>query len=119
MPPDLFADVAPVVVNAWRARAAVESPSHLREHPQPTKLALLCALRKIAEASLKTPDDTVREVIYPVVGGEATLTDLVNEYRATGTEYQRQKRKVFKASYTPITTSRPDPPARRAGVSLQ
>ena len=39
-------------------------------------------------------------MIYPVVGGEATLTDLVNEYRATGTEYQRQKRKVFKASYT-------------------
>ncbi len=57
-------------------------------------------LRKIAEASLKTPDDSVREVIYPVVGGEATLTDLVNEYRATGSEYQRQKRKVFRASYT-------------------
>jgi hypothetical protein len=57
-------------------------------------------LRKLAEASLKAPDDSVREVIYPVVGGEATLTDLVNEYRATGTEYQRQKRKVFKASYT-------------------
>jgi rhamnose utilization protein RhaD (predicted bifunctional aldolase and dehydrogenase) len=57
-------------------------------------------LRKIAEASLRTPDDSVRKVIYPVVGGEATLTDRVNEYRATGTEYQRQKRKVFKASYT-------------------
>ena len=147
---DLFADVASRVVAGWRARAAVESPSHLREHPQPTKLALLCALlvlrerevtdtlaqllistihrinahaeqrvvaefvkdfrrvrgkdtmlRKIAEASLKTPDDSVREVIYPVVvGGEATLTDLVNEYRATGSEYQRQKRKVFRASYT-------------------
>ena len=149
LPPDLFADIAPPVVAGWRARAIVESPSHLREHPQPTKLALLCALlvlrerevtdtlaqllistihrinahaekkvveefvkdfrrvrgkdtmlRKIAEASLKAPDDSVREVIYPVVGGAATLTDLVNEYRATGTEYQRQKRKVFKASYT-------------------
>ncbi len=149
LPSELFADVAPTVVAGWRARAMVESPSHLREHPQPTKLALLCALlvlrerevtdtlaqllistihrinahaeqkvveefvndfrrvrgkdtmlRRIAEASLKTPDDTVREVIYPVVGGEATLTDLVNEYRATGTENQRQKRKVFKASYT-------------------
>ena len=32
-------------------------------------------LAKIAEASLRTPDDSVREVIYPVVGGEATLTD--------------------------------------------
>jgi hypothetical protein len=149
LPADLFADIAPVIVAGWRARAMVESPSHLREHPQPTKLALLCALlhvrerevtdslaqllistvhrinahaeqkvvaelvkdfkrvtgketmlRKIAEASLGTPDDTVREVIYPVVGGEATLSDLVNEYRATGTEYQRQKRNVLKASYT-------------------
>ena len=49
LPSDLFADVAPVVVNAWRARAAVESPSHLREHPQPTKLALLCALLVVRE----------------------------------------------------------------------
>jgi DNA-binding cell septation regulator SpoVG len=149
LPADLFDGVAPKIVAGWRARAMVESPSHLREHPQPTKLALLCALlvlrerevtdmlaqllittihrinahaekkvvaefvkdfrrvrgkdtmlRKIAEASLRTPDDSVRDVIYPVVGGEATLTDLVNEYRATGTEYQRNKRKVFKSSYT-------------------
>lgn len=28
LPPDLFADVAPKVVAGWRARAAVESPSH-------------------------------------------------------------------------------------------
>jgi len=35
LPSDLFADVAPSVVAGWRARAAVESPSHLREHPQP------------------------------------------------------------------------------------
>jgi hypothetical protein len=126
LPADLFAGVAANVVSGWRARAAVESPVDLREPPQPTKLALLCALlalrerevtdslaqllistvhritahaeqkvitelvkdfkrvtgketmlRKIAEASLGTPDETVREVIYPVVGGEATLKDLV------------------------------------------
>jgi hypothetical protein len=149
LPADLFAGIAPSVVAGWRARAIVESPIHLRQHPQPTKLALLCALlalrerevtdslaqllistvhrinahaeqkviaelvkdykrvtgketllRKIAEASLGTPDDTVRQVIYPVVGGETTLKDLVAEYGAKGTEYQRQKRKVFKASYT-------------------
>jgi len=149
LPAGLFDGVDARIVAGWRARAMVESPVHLREHPQPTKLALLCALlvlrerevtdalaqllistvhrinahaeekviaelvkdfkrvtgketllRKIAEASLGTPDDTVRRVIYPVVGGEATLKDLVAEYRAKGTEYQRQKRKVFKASYT-------------------
>ena len=149
LPAGLFDGVDARIVAGWRARAAVESPVHLREHTQPTKLALLCALlhlreqevtdalaqllistvhrinarseekvitelvkdfkrvtgketllRKIAEASLGTPDDTVREVIFPVVGGEATLQDLVAEYRQKGTEYQRQKRKVFKASYS-------------------
>ena len=30
LPPGLFADVAPNVMSGWRARAAVESPSHLR-----------------------------------------------------------------------------------------
>jgi hypothetical protein len=149
LPAGLFDGVDARIVAGWRARAAVESPVHLREHPQPTKLALLCALlyirerevtdalaqllistvhrinarseekvitelvkdykrvtgketllRKIAEASLGTPDDTVREVIFPIVGGEATLQDLVAEYRQKGTEYQRQKRKVFKASYS-------------------
>ncbi|MCA1698300.1 MAG: DUF4158 domain-containing protein, partial [Actinobacteria bacterium] len=140
LPAGLFTGIDARIVAGWRARAAVESPVHLREHPQPTKLALLCALlhlrerevtdalaqllistahrinarsedkvitelvkdfkrvtgketllRKIAEASLGTPDDTVREVIFPVVGGEATLQDLVAEYRQKGTEYQRQK----------------------------
>ena len=32
LPDGLFADVAPRVVTAWRARAAMESPSHLRDH---------------------------------------------------------------------------------------
>ncbi len=149
LPAGLFDGIDARIIAGWRARAAVESPVHLREHPQPTKLALLCALlylrerevtdalaqllistvhrinarseekvitelvkdfkrvtgketllRKIAEASLGTPDDTVREVIFPVVGGEATLQDLVAEYRQKGTEYQRQKRKVFNASYS-------------------
>jgi TnpA family transposase len=54
----------------------------------------------IAEAALDAPDETVRQVIYPVVGGETTLRDLVAEYRASGTEYQRNKRRVFKSSYT-------------------
>ncbi len=149
LPVGLFADVAPTVVAGWRARAGVESPSHVRDHPRPTRLTLLAALlflrereitdtlvellistvhrinarsekkvveefvkdfkrvtgkdnllRKIAEASLEGPDDTVRQVIYPVVGGESTLRDLVAEYRSKGTEYQRNKRRVFKASYT-------------------
>ena len=48
----------------------------------------------------RRPTTRCATVIYPVVGGETTLRDLVAEYRATGTEYQRNKRRVFKASYT-------------------
>ena len=33
LPATLFTDVGPKVVTAWRARAAVESPSHLRATP--------------------------------------------------------------------------------------
>ena len=47
LPPGLFADVAPKVLSGWRARAAVESPSHLRRRlknsPQST-VTLLAAL---------------------------------------------------------------------------
>ena len=45
LPARLFADVAPRVLAAWRAQAMVESPSHLRAHPNPAKtLTLLAAL---------------------------------------------------------------------------
>jgi hypothetical protein len=43
LPGDLFADVAPRVLAGWRARVMVESPSHLRDHPEPLTLTLLAA----------------------------------------------------------------------------
>jgi len=43
LPAGLFAGVAPKVLAAWRARAAMEAPSHLREHQDPVKLTLLAA----------------------------------------------------------------------------
>lgn len=44
LPADLFADVPEPVVAAWRARAAQEYPSDLREHPRPVRVTLLAAL---------------------------------------------------------------------------
>ena len=44
LPPGLFDGIAANVVAAWRARAAVESPSHLARHDQPVRLVLLAAL---------------------------------------------------------------------------
>jgi hypothetical protein len=44
LPDGLFAGIAPKVIAAWRARAVVEAPSHLRTHPPALKLTLLAAL---------------------------------------------------------------------------
>ena len=44
LPDGVFAGIAPKVTAAWRARAAVEAPSHLRSHPEPLTLTLLAAL---------------------------------------------------------------------------
>ncbi|MBB5967910.1 hypothetical protein ACFOSO_35815 [Planomonospora venezuelensis] len=44
LPPGLFADVAPKVLAAWRARAAVEAPSHMRTHPRELTVLLLTVL---------------------------------------------------------------------------
>ena len=49
LPADLFDGVDARIIAGWRARAAVESPVHLRDHPQSTKLALLCALLHLRE----------------------------------------------------------------------
>ena len=149
LPPDVFAGIAANVVTVWRARAAVESPSHLARHDQPVRLVLLAALlhlrereitdtlvellnqtvhkinaraekkvthelvkefkrvrnknamlHRIAEVSLRSPKEQVETVIYPVVGGVSGLTDLVNEYKARSRAYEREKRKVFRSSYT-------------------
>jgi hypothetical protein len=127
----LFSDVTPRVLEGWRQRAMVESPSHLREHPRALRVTLLAALLwarereitdtlvdllistahrigakadrkvtneligefkrianketllfKVAEASVSRPDDLVKEVVFPAVGGEQTLLDLVAEYKS-------------------------------------
>lgn len=150
LPGDLFADVAPRVVAGWRARAAVEAPSHLRRHPQPLTVTLLAALVRrreleitdtlvelliatvhrigaraekrvtnelinafkrvtgkenilfqIADAALQQPDGAVREVVFPAVtGGEATLRELVHEFKTKGPVYRRTVQTTLRASYT-------------------
>lgn len=147
---DVFADVEVNVVTGWRAQAMVESPSHLRAHPEAKTLTLLAALVvsrhrevtdglvdlliatvhrigaraerrvseelvnafkrvtgkenilfSIADAALARPDEAVREVVFPAVsGGEATLRDLVHEYKTKGPIYQRTVKTTLRASYT-------------------
>ena len=47
-------------------------------------------LFRVAEASVERPDGIVRDVIFPAVGGERVLHELVNEYKATGPGYRRK-----------------------------
>ncbi len=70
----VFADVAPKVVAGWRARAAVESPSHLRTHPEALGLALVASL--LHEREREITDTLVDLLISTVhrVGARAEST---------------------------------------------
>ena len=56
-------------------------------------------LFRLAEAAVGHPDDTVRHVLFPVVG-ETTLQDLVRESRASQQAFQARVRMVLRSSYS-------------------
>ncbi len=87
---DVFADVTPKVVTAWRGRAAVESPSHLRDHPTDVTLTLLSALLYCREREIT---DTLVDLLCSTVhriGARAEVrvtNQLIKEFkRVTGKE---------------------------------
>jgi TnpA family transposase len=87
---DVFAGVAPKIVSGWRARAAVEAPSHLREHPLQVKLTLLAALLVCRQREIT---DTLVELLCSTVHrinarAELRVTnELIREFkRVTGKE---------------------------------
>ncbi|WP_220448050.1 hypothetical protein [Nonomuraea diastatica] len=58
-------------------------------------------LFQVADAALASPDETVRQVVFPAVrGGEKTLRDLVHECKTKGPEYRRTVQTTLRASYT-------------------
>jgi hypothetical protein len=84
LPDGVFAGVAPKVIAAWRARAAVEAPSHLRSHPRPLMLTLLAAL--VYERQREITDTLADLLISTVhrIGARAerrVTQELVNEFR--------------------------------------
>jgi TnpA family transposase len=93
LPPGLFADVAPKVVAGWRARAAIESPSHLRRrlsNSPESVVTLLAAL--LAERERAVTDSLVDLLIATVhrIGARAerkVTAELINAFRrVTGKE---------------------------------
>jgi hypothetical protein len=86
----VFADVAANVVAGWRARAAVESPSHLRTHPVALRLTLVAAL--LGEREREITDTLVDLLISTVhrVGARSerkVTKELVNAFkRVSGKE---------------------------------
>ena len=56
-------------------------------------------LFRVADAALARPDDSVRRVVFPVVG-EDSLRNLVAEYKSSGPAYRRTVQTTYRASYT-------------------
>jgi hypothetical protein len=84
LPDGVFSGVAPKVVTAYRARAAVEAPSHLRTHPEPLKLTLLAAL--VYERRREITDTLADLLISTVhrIGARAerrVTQELISEFR--------------------------------------
>lgn len=55
-------------------------------------------LFQMADAALNNPDGIVKQVLYPVVG-ESTLTNIVKEFKNTGSSYTQKVYTVMRASY--------------------
>ncbi|HEV7827912.1 MAG TPA: Tn3 family transposase, partial [Pseudonocardiaceae bacterium] len=67
LPEELFDEIAPGVLLAWRSRVAAEAPSHLREHPHEIKVTLLaaylhCRRREIIDALVDLLITTVHRI---------------------------------------------------------
>lgn len=79
LPAGLFADVAPKVLDGWRARAAVEAPSHLRRHAEPLTVLLLAALihrreREITDTLVELLIATVHRISHRCSGSTSSPT---------------------------------------------
>jgi len=90
LPPGLFSDIAPKVLAEWRARAAVESPSHLRTHSGELQLTLLAALLHAREREIT---DTLVDLLISTVhrinarADRRVSQELVNAFKkVTGKE---------------------------------
>jgi TnpA family transposase/DNA-binding cell septation regulator SpoVG len=55
-------------------------------------------LMRIAEASLEYPDETVKDIVYPIAN-EQTLANIIKEYKSNGKGYQKEVYSNIRSSY--------------------
>ena len=120
LPPELFADVAPRVLAGWRSRAAIEAPSHLRDHPAELRLTLLAALlhvreREITDTLVDLLISTVHRINARKLAAETPARFVAFDLLALGDEDQtgrpfRERRtllaNVFADAAPPVTSPR-------------
>jgi hypothetical protein len=56
-------------------------------------------LLKVADAAVRRPDDTVRQVVYPVLG-EDNLRNLAAEFKASRSVIATRTQATYRESYT-------------------
>jgi hypothetical protein len=54
----------------------------------------------VAEAAVDRPDETVRDVGFPVAGGEQTLRDVVAEFKASRPQFRKNVQVKLGGSYS-------------------
>jgi hypothetical protein len=57
-------------------------------------------LYQVAEAAVDRPDETVRDVVFPVAGGEQTLRDVVAEFKASSPQFRKNVQVKLRGSYS-------------------
>jgi TnpA family transposase len=90
---DGLAELLVETVHAIGARAELKVIDAFRKVTGKTNL-----LYEIANAAIERPDDTVRQVIFPIAGEQA-LHDLVREWQS-GPIYHKSLRTTIRGSYT-------------------
>jgi len=67
LPPDLFAEISPKVLQHYRQRAAVEAPDELRRHTRPLRMTLLAAFCAVRSRELTdTLVDLLSDLIHHI-----------------------------------------------------
>lgn len=90
---ELFVDLVRVINTRAERKAIKQELAAFRAVPDKNNV-----LVKVAESSLRSPDGTVRDVVYRAVG-EDTLRDVVAEAKASAAKLKQTFRTVITGSY--------------------